>query len=94
MSGRQPQTASPYALICFLVGGDHPRPRPRLNGHVADGHPGFHGEGRKGVAAELHGVARPARSPCLPDDVQDEILGCNALSQCAVNHDAPECCMY
>ena len=58
-----------------LVGGDHAGACPRLDGHVADGHPSFHREAPDGRAPVLDDVPHPPAGADAPDDGEHEVLG-------------------
>ena len=70
-----------------LVGGDHARAGAGLDGHVAHGHAGFHGQLLDGLAAVLDDVALAAAGADLGDDGQDQVLGGHARLQFAGNLD-------
>ncbi len=68
-------------------GGDHARPRARLDRHVADGHAAIHRQGADGAAAVLEHVALPAARADLRDDREDDVLGRDAGSKHALDRD-------
>lgn len=70
-----------------LVRGDHAGPGTRLDGHVADGHPGLHGEAADRRTPVLQDVALAAAGADPGDDRQDEVLGGDALGQFALDGD-------
>ncbi len=70
-----------------LVGGDHAGPGARLDGHVADGHPGLHRELLDGLAAVLDDVALAAAGADPGDDGEDQVLGGDAVGQLALDGD-------
>ena len=71
-----------------LVRGDHARPRPALDAHVADRHPGLHRELLDGPAAVLDDVPLRPVGADLGDDGQDDVLGPAARGQVSVDDDA------
>ena len=66
-----------------LVGGDHASTGARLNGHVADGHAGFHGQFFNGFATVLNNVPLAAAGTNLGDNGQNQILRCDPVRQLA-----------
>ena len=60
-----------------LVGGDHAGAGAGLDGHVADGHAGFHGEFLDGFTTVFDDVSLPTTSADLSDDGEDEVFGCD-----------------
>ena len=70
-----------------LVGGDHPRPGARLDGHVAHRHPPFHGEPLYGRAPVFDHMTLPAGGAYAGDDPQDDVLGGHPGGQVPVDGD-------
>ncbi len=70
-----------------FVDGDHASARAGLDGHVADGHPAFHGQRTNGRTAKLDGVAGTAGGADAADDGQYDVLGGDAAGQRAVDLD-------
>ena len=70
-----------------VVRGDHSRPGPRLDRHVADRHALVHGERPHRRAAILDGVAGGARGADAGDEAEDQVLGGDARGQAAVHLD-------
>jgi len=59
-----------------------------FDGHVAEGHPGFHAHGAHGASGELQGATGAAGRADPADDVQDQVLGPHAFGQFALAADA------
>ena len=70
-----------------LIRRNHPRLGTHLDGHVADGHPLFHGQGGNGLTAELHHIAGATGGAGLADNGQDDVLGADALSHLPLDLD-------
>ena len=68
-----------------LVGSDHPRAGTGFDRHVADRHPGFHGQRLDGAPAVLEDVALAAARADLGDHGQDDVLGGDPDGQLAVD---------
>ena len=71
----------------LLIRGDQSPPGTHLNTHITDSHPGFHRhipEGRSGI---FNKIAGPTASSELGNDIQNNILGNNSLSQFTVHRD-------
>jgi DNA-binding IclR family transcriptional regulator len=62
---------------------DHPGPRARLDGHVADRHAAFHRQRAHGRTAVFDDVALAAAGTDLRDDPEDQVLGGDAGGQLA-----------
>jgi hypothetical protein len=58
-----------------LIGSDQARPRPELDGHVAQRHPPLHRQALDRRAPVLHRVSGAAPHADAGDDGEDEILG-------------------
>ncbi len=67
------------------VGGDHAGAGTGFDAHVADRHAAFHGEGADGGAGVLDDVAGGAGGADLPDDVEDDVLGGDAVGEGAID---------
>jgi hypothetical protein len=70
-----------------LVGGDQPRLGAGLDRHVADRHPGFHGQLLDGAAPVFDDVALTAARADLGDDGEDDVLRRDAGRQFTVDRD-------
>src|SRR5262249_15343287 len=64
-----------------------PRAPPRLDGHVAEGHPRLHGERTDRLARVLQDVPGPARDAQPGDDLEDQVLGGDAGAEPAAHPD-------
>ena len=79
--------AAVHVIVGGLVRGDQSGAGAGFDGHVADGHPGFHGQRPDGGTAVLQHVALTAAGADLGDDGQDDVLGAHAGAQRALNVD-------
>ena len=79
--------AAVHVVVGGLVRGDDAGAGAGLDGHVADGHPGFHGQRPDRGAAVLKHVALAAAGADLGDDGQDDVLGGHARLQGALDVD-------
>ncbi|KAJ6444371.1 3-isopropylmalate dehydratase [Purpureocillium lavendulum] len=71
-----------------FIGGDHAGTGSALDGHVADGHAGFHAKGSDDRTAKLDDGAGTASGANLANGVEDDVLGADAGGQLAVDLDA------
>src|SRR5699024_8646404 len=70
-----------------LVWGDHAGSGASLDGHVADGHAGFHRQLLDGLATVLNDVPLAAAGADLRDDGEDQVLGGDTRLQLAADLD-------
>ena len=71
-----------------LVRRDHAGAAPGLDAHVADGHAAFHREGADGGAGKFDDITGRACRPDLADDVEDDVLGGDAVREGSLDIDA------
>ena len=73
---------TPFNIVkSGLVRGDHSRSGTRLNRHITDGHPPFHGEVFNRLSAILDHVALPASGADLGDDRQNDVFRIDSGTQ-------------
>ena len=70
-----------------LIGCDQARTRTRLDRHVADSHALFHRQRLDCRATIFDDMTGAATDADAADDVQDQILGTDACTQCAIDMD-------
>ena len=71
-----------------VIGGDHAGAGTGFDAHVADGHAAFHREGADGRAGVFDGIAGGAVGADLADDLEDDVLGGDAIREVTVDGDA------
>ena len=71
---------------CFLVTCHHARTCAGLNGEIAQSHTPFHRQIAYRTTGELNRMAGAASGADLADDRKRDVLGCNAHTQLAIDH--------
>ncbi len=72
-------------FVGFFIGRDESGAGAAFDRHVANRHPVFHRQGTDHVARVFDAVSHAARSADLADEIQNDVFGCDAGFQAAID---------